>query len=108
MPGGCGASKGRKRVFFTLVSPLDPNPDPKYKPYLHMKNHHHRLVVIDLEAAQNSLEVYQSANGSVLCYDAVPSEFFKKIINLKDESERCGKEKKRRNRVTADHKTRNN
>ena len=87
-------SKQRQKiVFFTRVSPLDPNPDPKYKPYLHMKNHHHRLVVIDLEAAKNSLEVYQSANVSVLCYDAVPSEFFKKIINLKDESERCGKKR---------------
>ena len=36
--------KENKPEYFSLVSPLDPNPDPKYKPYLHMKNHH----VIDL------------------------------------------------------------
>ena len=34
----------------------------------------------------------RTANGSVLCYDTVPSEFFTKIINLKDWSERPEKE----------------
>ena len=57
-----------------------------------MKNHHERLFVMDLEAAQNSLGFYQTANGSVLCYDTVPSEFLTKIINLKDGSEWFGKE----------------
>ena len=28
--GGFGISKGRKAMYFSLVSPLDPNPDPKY------------------------------------------------------------------------------
>ena len=51
-------SKGRYAVYFSLVSPLDPIPDPKCKHLLHMKNHHERLFVIDLEAAQNSLEFY--------------------------------------------------
>ena len=53
-----------------------------------MKNHYDRLFVVDLEAAQNSVEFYQKANGSVLCYDTVPSEFLKKIITLRDGSER--------------------
>ena len=63
-------------------------PDPKYKSYFHLKNHHDRLFVVDLEAAQNSLEFCQSANGSVVCYDTVPSEFLTKIINIKDGTER--------------------
>ena len=82
MPGGFGTSKCRNTVCFSLVSPLDPKPDPKYKPYLHMKNHHDRLFVIDLEAWKNSLEFY----------DTVPFEFFTEIINLKDGSERFVKE----------------
>ena len=57
-----------------------------------MKNHLDRLFVIDLESAQNSLEFYQTANGSVLCYGTVPFEFLTEIINLKDGSERCREE----------------
>ena len=53
-----------------------------------MKNHYDRLFGVDLEAAQNSVEFYQTANGSVLCYDTVPSEFLKMIITLRDGSER--------------------
>ena len=48
--------------------------------------------MIDLKAAPNSLEFFQTANGSVLSYDTVPSEFLTKIINLEDGSERFGKE----------------
>ena len=70
-------------MYFSLVSPLDPNPDRKYQPYLHMKSHHDRLFVTDLEAAQDSLEFFQTANGSVFCYDTVPLEFLTKIINFK-------------------------
>ena len=79
-------------MHFSLVSTLDPSPDPKYKPYIHRKNRHDRLFVIDLEAAQNSLEFNQTANESVLCYDTVPSEFLTKIINLKEGSQRLGKD----------------
>ena len=46
------------------------------------------MFVIDVEALQQSLEFYQTANGSVLCYDTVPSEFLTKIINIKDAAER--------------------
>ena len=94
----------RKAVYFSVVSPLDPRPDPKYKPYLHMKNHHERLFVMDLEAAQNSLGFYQTANGTVLCYDTVPSEFLTKIINLKDGSERFGKEEYKEEQVVSQEK----
>ena len=76
--GGFGLSNGRKAVYFSLVSPLDPNPDQQYKPYLHMKNHHDRLNMIDLEVAQISQDFDQTANGSVLCFDTIPSEFLKK------------------------------
>ena len=59
-----------------------------------LSSNHDRLFVIDLDAAQNSLEFfYQKANGSVSCHDAVPSELLTKIINLKDGSEKFGKEK---------------
>ena len=74
MPRFFGISKGRNAVYFSLVSPLDPNPDPNYKPSFHMKNHHDRWFVIDLEAAQNSLEFCQTANGSVPCFDTVLAE----------------------------------
>ena len=47
----------------TLVSPLDQNPGPKLKPYLHLKNHHDLLFVIDLETAQNSLEFSKQRKG---------------------------------------------
>ena len=49
---------------------------------VHMKIHPYRLFVIDVEAAQNSLEVHQAANGSVLCYDTVLAEFLTKTINM--------------------------
>ena len=39
---------------FSFVSPLDRDPDPKYKPYLHLKNHPTNCFVNDLEVAQNS------------------------------------------------------
>ena len=84
---GLEGAKGRTTVYFSFVSQLDPNPDPKYKPNFHMKNHHDRLVLIDLEAAQNLLEFHQTANRSVLCHDTVPSEVLKKIIILRDGSE---------------------
>ena len=51
---------------------------------------HYRLFVIELEAAQNSLELYQTASGSVLCCYTVPSEFLTEIINIKDGSEGSG------------------
>ena len=89
MPRRFGTSKDRKTMYFSLVSPLDPNSHTKYKPYLHMKNHHDRLFVIDLGSAKNSQEIYQTANGSVLCYGTVPSEFLTEII---EGSERFGKE----------------
>ena len=92
-------------MYLSLVSPLDQNPDPKDKPYLHMKNHHGRLCGIDLEAAQNSPGHFQTANGSVLCHDTVPSEFFTKIINIKDGSERFVEStNKRRRSITNEEK----
>ena len=65
LPGGFGTSRCRKDSASSLVSSVDPNPDPKH--HLHMKNHHDRLCEIDLETAQNSLEFCQTTNGSVLC-----------------------------------------
>ena len=93
MAGGVGTSKRQKRsVLLTrLAIGSDPS-NPKYKPKLHLQNQDDRLFVIDLEAAQNSLEFTQTANGSVVCFDTVPSEFHTKIINLKDEPERFGKD----------------
>ena len=82
--GGVGTIESRKAAYFSHVSPLDPCPDPKYEPCIHMKNHHDRLFVIDLDAAQNSLEFRQTANGSVSCNNTVPAEFLTKIINIKN------------------------
>ena len=88
LQGGFGQSKGRKTVYFSFVSPLDSNPNPKYKPHFHLKKQYDLMFVIDLEAAQNSRDFYQTANGSILCYDAVPVEFLTKNINIKDGAER--------------------
>ena len=85
---GYGQKNGRKAVYFSVVTPLDQNLDPKYKLYTHA------MYVIALEAAQNSLDIYQTANGCGVCYNTVPSEVFKKIINLQDGKERFMKEKK--------------
>ena len=65
VPGGFGQSKGRKAVYFSVVSPLDQNPVPTYKPYFHLKNHHDLLFVVHLGTAQNSLGFCRAANGSV-------------------------------------------
>ena len=81
VPGGFGQSKGRKTKSFSVVSPLDQNPDQKYKPHLNLKKHHILMSVINLEAAHNSLDIHQAANGSGSCYDAVPAEFLTIIIN---------------------------
>ena len=88
MPASYGRNRGRKAVYFSLVSPLDQNPDPKYKPYIHLKCDHDFMFVIDLESAQNAIDFYQTAIGSVLCYDTVPAEFLTKIININSNTER--------------------
>ena len=81
-------AKAEEQVYFSLVSPPVPNGDPKHKPHIPMKNHHDRLCVIDLVEAQNSLEFYQTAKGSVLCYNTIPPEFPAKIISPRNKSVR--------------------
>ena len=63
MPGGLGTIRSRQAVYFSLVSPLGQNPDPKYKPYLHLKNHHDFESVIDREAAQASWNSTKQRTG---------------------------------------------
>ena len=49
-PGGFGQSNSNA-MYFSLVSPLNPNPDPKNKPHLlHLTSHHNAMIVIDLES----------------------------------------------------------
>ena len=48
--------------------------------------------MIDLETAQNSLDLFQTANGSVSCCDTVPAMFLIKIIDIKDGSAKFVKE----------------
>ena len=67
LPGGFVQSKGRKAVYFSLASPLDQNPDTKYKPFLQLKKHYDMMFVLDLEAAQISLDVYETADGGFSC-----------------------------------------
>ena len=72
VPGDLGVSNGRKAVcFLTRVA----------------TGSRESMFVIRLEAAQNSLEFYHTANGSVLRYATVPAEFLTKIINIKDEAQ---------------------
>ena len=78
-------------MHFSLVSQLDKNPDSKYKPHGHREAHHDSMFVTDLHSAFDSLGFRQTANGSVLCYDTVPTEFLYKIINLRSGSEKFAK-----------------
>ena len=45
----------RKAVHFSLVSPLDQNPDRKCKPYFHVRSFHDSIYEIFMEAAKNRL-----------------------------------------------------
>ena len=56
--GRLGNEQRQENIYFSLVSPLDRSPDPKYKPHFQLKNHHVLLFVIHVEAAQNSLELF--------------------------------------------------
>ena len=40
-------AKGTRRqaAYFSLVSPLDKGPQPKYKPHIHVQRHHDRFYV---------------------------------------------------------------
>ena len=84
-------------VLLTRVA-LDQNPDPKYKPYFHLKYEHDSMFVIDLESAQNALDFHQTANDSVLCYDTVPAEFTTKIININNNTEKVRESTSKRKR----------
>ena len=111
VPGEFEQGKGRKAVHCSLVSPLDQNPETKYKPYIHQKSHHDQVFAIDLESAQSSLDLFsQTTNGSVLWCDTVQAEFLFKIIRLRDGTGRLGKAQTERaenpTQVTAHHATR--
>ena len=83
---------------FSFVSSIDPNPDPKH--HFHMKNHHDRLCQIDLETAQNSLEFYQTTNGSVLCATTQSRlSSSHKSSTSKTDQQSSEKKMKRRNRL---------
>ena len=94
VPRRFGEKEGRKAVYFSLVSPLDKNPEKTCKPYNHMKEYHDVLYEIDLRAAQETLDFYQTANWRVLCYDTVPAEFLIMVVNSKDGSLRSVKNDK--------------
>ena len=61
-----------KAVYFWLVSQLDRNPNQKC---VHKRRDHDRLYLIDSESAIDSSDFYQTANGSVSCYDTISIEF---------------------------------
>ena len=84
------------------LSPLDWNPDPKCKSYMHVKHHHDLIKVIDLEARQNSVEIFRTANGTVSCYDTYPAQFLEKTTNIKDGTERFINEETTDNGITTE------
>ena len=86
VPGVFGYHEGREKVYFSLVSPLDQTNEKKYKPYFLVKEVHDVIYLIDLQAAQESLVFFQTANVSVSCYHTVPAVFFELITKLKDGS----------------------
>ena len=82
MPGGVETNKGRKAVYFSLVSLLDPDTDRRYKPYFHLKIRHGGLFVIDLEAAQNRLEVLPNSERECLVLRHSSVRVLAEIINI--------------------------
>ena len=80
--------KGRSQAsYFFPVSPLNTNPNPICKPYIHWKRHHDIICVIDSKAAQKEgLESCQMVNGSVLCFHTKPPEFLERVTVINDVS----------------------
>ena len=91
VPGWFGTSKGRKAVYLSLVSPLDANPDPKKKPQALPPHEVQSWPVVCDRSGRSALFA-----GILSDSEAVPSEFLKKIINLKDGSEMFGEEELQR------------
>ena len=73
-----GESKGRKVVYF---SHCFATPDPKCKPYFHMKNHDDLLFVINLFLSKKSERQHLTLRHS-------SAEVLVKIVNIKDGTER--------------------
>ena len=99
MPGGFGTSNGHA-VYFSVVLPLDPNPDPRYKPYFHLKNRHGQLFVIEVEAAQNPLEFFIKQRTGVSCATTQfrPSSSLRSSTSKSDENGSGKKNLKKKNR----------
>ena len=86
VPGGFGHSSGRESsVLLGSSRPLDRNPNQKC---VHKRRHHDRLFLVDSESAIDSPDFYQTANGSVLCYDTSSIEFLVRIVHAKNELDR--------------------
>ena len=66
-PGCFDQNKGGQAVHFTLVNPLN------------------RSTRLDMEGAQKkkNLTFYQTLNGGVICFDAIPKEDIKKVIHIR-------------------------
>ena len=82
----------------TLVAPLGRHPDPKYKPYFHLKNHHDLLFVIYLVAAQKSLATRQRTGVSHVTTQFRPSSTPRSSTSKMDQ-----KGSRKHNRKTETH-----
>ena len=71
--GWFNQNRGRQAVRFTLVNPLDNNPDLQFRSYRRWKSHHDALYVVDMERAQEPhFKFLQTLNGCVICFDRIP------------------------------------
>ena len=88
VPGGFHQHRGRHAVYFTLVNPVNKNPDPTFVADKHLKSSHHTIYVVDREGAQK--ETFQVLPGSqrlrrLLRHDA--QRMPRQVTRLRDEGE---------------------
>ena len=77
VPEGFDQETQVQACYFSLVSALDMNPDPKYKAYNYLKHHHDRMYVSDLPAAQELLGFLKQPTAQyhvTTCLCRVPHE----------------------------------
>ena len=89
--GGFGQHRGRHAVYFTLVNPQDTNPVPQFsKAYKHLKSCHDAVNAVDTERAQEEpLNFFWVLNGCVICFDTLPKECLKRVIETRDKAGPC-------------------